>query len=193
YAPWTRADDPLGFAMKVRSLRANPYKFWRGSRELFWVWCQTHCRDWMSDADAVMTCHGDPHFGNIGAYASADGFGKLAFGMVDFDDSHRLPFQFELLQGIVTLRLVAQANHLDVSDALIGQVLRDYRAAAESQKDATQLLANDPIARELLQSHADYHSVIERLTESGNFRPTIVDENGQTKEILRPARDQADE
>src|SRR4051812_17235478 len=41
YAPFTAADDPLGFPMKVRNLSTNSYRFWRGAKELFYEWAKT--------------------------------------------------------------------------------------------------------------------------------------------------------
>ena len=65
-------------------------------------------RAWLADRDAYVTQQGDQHLGNIGTYLAAGEFGTLGFGMVDFDDSQTLPFQFELLQGVISLRLAAE-------------------------------------------------------------------------------------
>src|SRR5688572_24617712 len=66
YAPFTADGDPFGFPMKVRSVASDPYKFWRGTKDLFYAWCAEHARDWLADRDAYVWSHGDPHVGNIG-------------------------------------------------------------------------------------------------------------------------------
>src|SRR5689334_1763157 len=65
YAPYTSSDDPVGFPMKVRNLaKDNYYRFWRGSKELFYEWCKTNVADWMADQEAYLRIHGDLHPGN---------------------------------------------------------------------------------------------------------------------------------
>src|SRR5689334_22384905 len=49
YKPYTSADDPLGFPMKLRNLSTNPYRFGRGAKELFYLWCKTNAADWLAD------------------------------------------------------------------------------------------------------------------------------------------------
>src|SRR5690606_17738103 len=101
YAPYLDPRDPLAWPMKVSSLTADPYKFWRGSKDLYYAWARTACADWLADQASYGVTHGDLHLGNIGTYAS--GWGTVSFGMVDFDDSAHLPVQLELLQGMITL------------------------------------------------------------------------------------------
>src|SRR5688500_5435699 len=51
YAPYTEADDALGFPMKVRNLSAGPFRFWRGAKELFYDWAKTNTADWLADRE----------------------------------------------------------------------------------------------------------------------------------------------
>ncbi|MDB5322912.1 MAG: hypothetical protein JWN40_4543 [Phycisphaerales bacterium] len=150
YAPYTAASDPFGFPMKARNLSTNAYRFWRGSKELFYVWCKTHAADWLADQPAYLRIHGDLHPGNMGVYPAATGaLGEhIAFGAVDFDDSARLPFQIELLEGSITFQLLAKHRQVKLDAARLDQVLAamldTYRAALLADQTPTQLLDNDP-------------------------------------------------
>lgn len=133
YAPYMDPDDPLALPLKLRSLTQNPYKFWRGSKDLFFKWCKSNASDWFADTGTFTPCHGDLHLGNIGSYACDRGWGVLALGMVDFDDSATLPFQIELLQGLISLRLAGRQNSIALNDAeadrLTNTLLDAYRVA----------------------------------------------------------------
>src|SRR3954464_13718680 len=148
YGPYVDPNDPLAFGAKVRALSADRYAFWRGAKDLFFLWCKNNTQNWLADKEAFLRQEGDQHLGNVGTYITGRNFGTLAFGMVDFDDSHRLPFQFELLQGIITLRLAAGENKISIDDdqldQLISTVLENYEIGANSTLDATELLASDP-------------------------------------------------
>jgi len=138
----------------------------------------------------MMVCHGNPVPAAIGSYAPAGAFGKLAVGMVHFDDAAAVPFQLELLQGIITLRLLAQQNGIDLTDAQVDQVLAAqidaYGAACLADRDPTAQLADDPWVARLLSSQSSYTDVLERYTSVGQFRRSIEDADGQPREILRP-------
>src|SRR5215208_1751727 len=149
YGPYVDPADPLAFPAKIRSLSIDRYNFWRGAKDLFFIWCKNNTQKWLSDKESYVRQEGDQHLGNVGTYMTGRNFGTLAFGMVDFDDSHNLPFQFELLQGIITLRLAAEENQIslddDQLDQLISLVLENYENAANSTASATDLLADDPM------------------------------------------------
>ena len=51
YAPLMSPEDPLGFAMKVRNLSADPYRFWRGAKEPFYAWAKENptVQQWLKD------------------------------------------------------------------------------------------------------------------------------------------------
>jgi uncharacterized protein (DUF2252 family) len=191
------AEDPLAFPMKVRAVAADKSGLWRGGKDLFFRWCRDHARDWLVDQEAYVTQQGDPHLGNVGTYLAAGEFGTLAFGMVDFDDSHRLPFQYELLQGIISLRLVAGEAGIGLDgpalDRLISQTVDAYAAAAASGRTATDLLRNDPDVSKLLGgARRDYATELSQYTSGGKFVPVRATRK-EVKDVLRPAMERADE
>lgn len=200
YTSYMSPDDPLAFSMKIKSLSSDPYKFWRGSKDLFYLWCKQNASDWLADEQAYLPNHGDLHLGNIGTYAAEGKFGELAFGMVDFDDSGRLPFQFELMQGLITLHLTAEQNGIAISDAqqteLAELLFQTYRNAVNSRRNATNLLADDAVVKALLEKGRKKPcdaELQEYLGGDGAFRALVHGGKAKLKEILRPADQRADE
>ncbi len=197
YGPFVDSKDPLAMPAKVRSLSADRYAFWRGAKDLFFLWCKNNTQTWLDDKDAYVRQEGDQHLGNVGTYITGRNFGTLAFGMVDFDDSHRLPFQFELLQGIITLRLAAEENKISIDDdqldQLISTVLENYEIGATSMQDATDLLTNDPTINRMkvrLARKNYAHEINEYTDNSQKLRPLAP--LRKPKDIFRPAMDKAD-
>jgi len=197
YGAYVDANDPLAFPAKVRSLAIDRYNFWRGAKDLFFVWCKNNTQKWLADKEAYVRQEGDQHLGNVGTYMTGRNFGTLAFGMVDFDDSHNLPFQFELLQGIITLRLAAEESQIslddDQFDQLISSVLENYENAANSTATATDLLADDPVLvhMKIRLGKKNYPKELNEYTEnSAKLRPFAP--LRKPKDVFRPAMDKAD-
>jgi hypothetical protein len=192
YAPYTEADDALGFPMKVRNLSAGPFRFWRGAKELFYEWARTNTADWLADKDAYVRIHGDLHPGNLGLYHSQGKFGRnVAFGAVDFDESAKLPFQVELLQGVVTFQLLANQRRVKMegeqADQIIAAMLEAYRASLESTQTPTELLEEDRWVGKLLKDarKRDYEDELKKYVKAEQFVTTVTDKSGQPKEVLR--------
>jgi len=197
YGPYVDPNDPLAFAAKVRALSVDRYGFWRGAKDLFFLWCKNNTQDWLADKQSYVTQEGDQHLGNVGTYMTGRNFGSMAFGMVDFDDSHKLPFQFELLQGIITLRLAAEENKVslddDQLDQLISSVLENYENAASSTGDATDLLADDPtiVHMKIRLAKKNYAKELNEYTDNSmKLRPAAPIR--KVKDVFRPAMDRAD-
>jgi hypothetical protein len=197
YAPLMSPEDPLGFAMKVRNLSADPYRFWRGAKEPFYAWAKDNptVQQWLNDAAARIVVHGDLHPGNIGLYASHGKFGReLAFGAVDFDETAKLPFQVELLQGAITFQLLAREKSMKLTDAdtrqLIDAILEAYRTTLDSDKTATELLQQDPWVGKLLrEAEKDkYKEELEKYVEGDKFVQRVLDKRGKVKEVLRETK-----
>ena len=192
YAPYLDADAPTGWPMKVRSLTEGDYKFWRGSKDLFFRWTRESCEDWLADPAAYVASHGDVHLSNVGSYAAAGDWHDASFGLVDFDESARLPFQLDLLECLVTLRLVAAGNKIDVSDAewrrMSATLLDNYAAAFAGGETAGDLLADvKPVAKLVKRAEkGEYAEELEKLTENGKFRRAIFGKAGEVKDLLSP-------
>lgn len=189
YVPYLDPTDPFGWPAKVNAIASDEYKFWRGTKDLYYAWCKRHCTDWLADPQSTVLAHGDLHPGNIGSYAASGPIGTMAFGLVDFDDAARLPFQIELLHGFITLRLMAAQHGLDVASAE-QTLLNHYRAAlTASDQDATTLLASDADAIAMCRPAAgvDYSTAVSDILDaSGRFRPVIHNAKGTVTDLLRP-------
>ncbi len=203
YQPFMNPNDPLGFPMKVKSLSADPYTFWRGSKDLFCLWCKTNAADWMADKDAVVLSHGDLHLGNIGTYATAGKLGEVSFGAVDFDEACNLPFQFELLQGLVTLRLTARKSQLLVTDEQTGELAKilvdSYRQALQGEETVEQSLIDDRLFKQMTSAAKDSmykKDELKKFCKDEKFVAAVYNKKGDLrglpKDILRPAAGSAD-
>ncbi len=189
YAPYLNEQDPFSLPMKIRSLAADEYKFWRGSKDLFFQWSKQNCADWLKDKSTFLPNHGDLHLGNIGSYVTEDGLDTLGFGMVDFDDSSRLPFEFELLQGLITLDLVAEQTKITLSPQqqaqLEAKLFESYRYAVNSQRNARDLLKGDATVDKLIAKAGKkpYADELEKFTKDGRFR-ALVGKKDKITDIL---------
>jgi uncharacterized protein (DUF2252 family) len=195
YKPYTSTEDPLGFPMKLRNLSTNPYRFGRGAKELFYVWCKSHTADWLADQGAYLRVHGDLHAGNIGLYLSQGEFGQhVAFGAVDFDESARLPFQLELLGGVVSFKLLADHRRIGVDavkmEVLVAAMLDAYQASLASDQTPTKLLENDRWVAALLKDarKRDYARELDKYVNKGQFVSVVEDRSDRAKEILQPVK-----
>lgn len=103
-------------SLKVRSLSRGPYDFFRGTADLYYVWCKSNCADWLAAKDTSVMLHGDVHPGNTGTYvATPDGGPRLAYSLVDFDEAFEGPFQLDMLRAATSLRFAAAENGLTLS------------------------------------------------------------------------------
>jgi len=48
YGPYVDPKDPLAFPAKVRALSTDRYAFWRGAKDLFFLWCKNNTQDWLA-------------------------------------------------------------------------------------------------------------------------------------------------
>jgi uncharacterized protein (DUF2252 family) len=200
YGPYCVPGDDLSFPLKVLSLSADQHAFWRGSRDLFFTWAAEHARDWLADPGAYVLNHGDLHLGNIGSYAKEGQLGDKAFGPVDFDDTARLPFQSELLQGMIALRLVARENQIDLGrrrEALARAMFDAYRTAVASDKTTLELVSDERRVGKFIDAAVteSYDKTLKKFTDGrGRFLPYVTTKKDKAvKEILRPARERTDD
>lgn len=193
YGPFVSQTDPTGWAMKVQSVASDPYKFWRGTKDLFFRWSIDTCSDWYADRASYVPSHGDLHLGNIGAYFAGD-WGNLAFGMVDFDDGAELPYQLELLSGVITLELIAQTNGIALDDSsravLTRSLIDEYMRSIQSDQNATQRLAEHPAVTKLLRKAGrEYAPSLREFTEGQRIVKVIRTGKGEVKDLFLPAND----
>ena len=200
YGQFTNAEDPHSFPMKVWAVSQDQFAFWRGGRDVFFRWVKDNCDDWLGDKGAYVLNHGDLHLGNIGSYAREGRLGATSFGMTDFDDTARLPFQIELLQGLISLRLAARENDIPLNGARRDELARAmfdaYRAALLSEKSTSELVAGEQrIGQFIDQAQKDsYEAILQKFTDGqGKFKSIVTSPKEKAKEILRPAKDRADD
>lgn len=176
--------DALAWPAKVNAVAQDEFHFWRGTRDLFYTWAGKNCADWLADKSAYSVSHGDLHLGNIGSFAAGPELGKVAYGLVDFDDSARLPIQLELLQGLVTFELIARDNGISLSDdqrrALRDTLLNTYSRSLKSPP------ADLGLAK-LVKDRTDrpYEVDLKRFTQGERFRTTIEKDGQVTDRLTR--------
>jgi hypothetical protein len=127
YEGWMRAQLPGwdvtdGLAAKHDAMRESAFLFLRAT---CWRWAEaapTLCPELM-DAPAAPSV-GDAHAGNFGLWR--DAFGRLVWGVNDFDEAARLPWPLDLVRLCASIALAAPA--LAIAD-VARTVLDAYREA----------------------------------------------------------------
>lgn len=200
YAPHVDLDDPVGFSAKIASMSADRYAFWDGSRVPFLEWCEAHAPDWLAEGQPRVLSPGRVGLESVGAYATNDEQGRRGHevGLIDHDDSARLPPQVDLLQALVALRLAADRNGVPVDEprrreltaALVDAYRRSYAAPhgspvpREGQSLRQTLLSRAASAEERM---------LERYVRGGRFRPEVESRPGRPPERLFPAAQRSQE
>jgi uncharacterized protein (DUF2252 family) len=190
YGPFVSPTHPTGWAMKVRSVTSDEFKFWRGTKDLFYQWAKVHCSDWMNQPAAFVPIHGDLHPGNIGTYFAGN-HSTLAFGMIDFDDASELPFQLELLGGMVTYELIAQVQGIELSQAdretLCQTMCSTYFATLKDVRSIGEIAQGEPVVSKLLGRLAkeNYADELEMYTKDGKFR-AYTGKPSKIRDVLTP-------
>lgn len=199
YAPLCEEGE-FGWGMKVRSVLAGgegagaEAKFSTGTRELFFRWATSACVDWRGDAGGYVQSHGDVHFGNVGSYVTDLKTGAVGVGLIDFDETVALPFEMDLLQAAVTLRLAGEKDGLKMDEKMarrgVRALLAGYVEAMESGESATELLREDGRVGRLLEVDGRKtpgdaaEEFVERAGEA-TFRTEVRNKKGELKDILR--------
>lgn len=192
YAPLCVPGDPLSWPMKVDAASASALKFSTSARELYFRWAKTACADWSADFGGYVPSHGDVHFGNLGSYVSDLQSARLSLGLKDFDETASMPFQSDLLQAMVTLRLTTASGGLNLSPAqvneLAAELLAAYRSTADSGQTATEALGDDAQMGKLLEpGKKTLRAAVDQWIEGGRFKRVIVNNKGEVRDLFRPA------
>ncbi len=196
--PWLSPSDPRELPMKVRSILADEFRFFRGTDDLFYAWCRIHCADWLADDAGDVLLHGDVHIGNVGTYHAEGPVGAaIHLGLIDLDETFVGPFQLDLLRAACSIRFQAALDSTldnDAADRAVRALCNAYRAALRGQRTADQLAAEEPVLARLLdEARAGKLAKHGRKYSTGDnrpvFRPLIV-RNDVPRELLTPIDDE---
>ncbi len=191
--PHLSDSDPRTLPMKVRSLLVGPYNFFRGTADLYYDWCKVHAEDWLRDASALVTLHGDVHIGNVGTFLTGrSDTTELGFGLVDFDEAVRGPFQLDLLRALAAIRFAADERDIDIEDwnEAADELLASY-VHGVSDGISTKKLAKkyasvaDLLAKTRESNHADYVAQFCDPTNPNRFR-TVRFKKDRPSDLMEP-------
>src|SRR5580692_9680501 len=114
------------FSDKHRQMAGSPVQFLRGT---FYRWTQLFpeiCPD-LRKAPAVLSV-GDLHIASFGTWR--DGFGRLIWGIDDFDEAYPLPYANDLVRLAVSAILDASEGEINVGISNVVDVILDgYRTS----------------------------------------------------------------
>ena len=117
------------FSDKHKQMAESPVQFLRGT---FYRWTQLFpeiCPD-LRKAPAVLAV-GDLHIASFGTWR--DGFGRLIWGIDDFDEAYPLPYANDLVRLAVSAVLDASEGEINVSLSNVVDVILDgYRASLDA-------------------------------------------------------------
>src|SRR5271157_5908387 len=112
--------------LKLRTMRADPFTFFRGADQLF-------CRDWpelrpLDVGPDVLIC-GDLHLENFGAHRTTQG--DFRFDLNDFDEAVVAPCSFDVVRCATSIILASEQWKLRPSQAtgMARAYLENYRKA----------------------------------------------------------------
>jgi RNA polymerase sigma factor (sigma-70 family) len=172
YDPYLTANLSTGFAWHAAAMQKSPEAFWRGSQPLFFSWCKANCADWLGNTETWALCDADP---------GLNGMERISF-VTDADNSAPLPIQIELLQGLITVRLVAEHGYGYQDTASVPKmaaVLCDAYRAALLQDDPSE--TKPPISAD----EADVKRLVDEL--SADFKPMARGRHHRVVDLLRPS------
>lgn len=115
YAPHADLRDPLGFRAKISDMTRSPADFWRGSKVPFLRWCRDNAADWLASRDTLVLSPGRIDPASIGWYPTSTNLPTHDIALLDTFDTARIPFQLQLLEGWIALRILAQQNGIAIT------------------------------------------------------------------------------
>ena len=131
-AKYNTGRDPARLALKFRAMRADPFRFFRGSAHLFW-------EDWAAanekpDPGPLAWSCGDLHLENFGSFL---GDNRLVyFDLNDFDESALAPAACDVTRLLTSAHLAARSIGITPGETseLIDTFLGAYRTALSEGK-----------------------------------------------------------
>lgn len=199
--PHLNEKDPRELPMKLRSLRAGPYEFFRGTAELYYQWCESNCGDWVKGSTGRVQLHGDIHPGNTGTFCPEGEGGPVYFSLVDLDETFRGAWQLDLLRAATSLRFAAVDNKLKLEERewerICSALCRRYAKALLQPPSDASLQDGFKIVRKLLEkaTEEDQREHFDRFVAPGEkplFR-TLVMKKGRPADLLEPLEGAAKE
>lgn len=148
-----------GLPMKLRSILQGEFEFYRGTADLYYLWCAEHCRNWADDESVFVQLHGDVHIGNIGTLrVTGPGGTSVGFGLVDLDETIRGPFQLDLLRGAVSLRFAARDQKRPLADESW------HRIVAAMCQEYSEAISGNTLSDRLIAEHREIRALIDEAT-----------------------------
>jgi hypothetical protein len=184
YEAWVAAQGPTrraDFGYKHARMAESPFQFLRGA---YYRWAElfpSTCPDAMA-APAVLAI-GDLHIENLGTWR--DAVGRLAWGVNDFDEAHRLPYTNDLVRLAASVRLGVRAGTQIPFRRACQAILRGYADGLRRGGEPFVLEERHPVLRkqavERLRDAVLYWDKLQRLPRVRGRAPARV------KGVLRSA------
>ena len=177
YEAWVAAQGPTrraDFGYKHARMAESPFHFLRGA---YYRWAELFgdaCPEAM-DAPAVLAV-GDLHIENFGTWR--DVAGRLAWGISDFDEAHRLPYTNDLVRLAVSVRLGVPPGRQLTFRRTCQAILRGYQDGLRRGGEPYVLEDRHPVLRrqaaERLRDADQFWKKLRRLPRTGPRLPPGV-------------------
>lgn len=178
YEAWVAAQGPTrpaDFRFKHARMAENPFLFLRGA---YYRWAElfpTTCPEAM-EAPALLAV-GDLHIENLGTWR--DAAGRLAWGVGDFDEAHRLPYTNDLVRLAASVRLGVPGRLQIPFRRACQAILRGYADGLRRGGDPFVLEDRHPVLRrqavERLRDAVAYWNQLRRLPRARRGVPAGVE------------------
>ncbi len=186
--------DPLAWPLKLEVISRDPYAFFRGTADLFYLVCHQRLATLSHSGAPTVRLHGDVHVGNIGTYQSNGPLGSdIGVGLVDWDETVDGPYYLDLLRAGVALRYTAKVNGLRLQNRAIALVhdalVEAYDEAISGDITATSLARTEASLQRLIKD-ARGKSLKKKLGKhiefkTLRFRP-MRQKRGRVTELTQP-------
>lgn len=189
YEAWVSGQIPVvknQLVVKHKKLSKDPVQFLRGT---FYRWAQILpevCPD-LIKAPRVLAV-GDLHIASFGTWR--DGFGRLIWGIDDFDEAYSLPYTNDLVRLAVSAVLDASDGNIKVGVRNACEVILDgYQSSVEVGGKPFVLEENHKWLRGIALDHLDVPSVFwKKMDKLPTARNNIAPEARKALVSMLPAK-----
>lgn len=165
------SEKPWGLPSRIAQMSQSEYSFWLGSRDHFVRWTKSHYSELVNPDQLCVVSAPVLNLNRVNQYPTAQGFGVMACGSLDWQNSTYVNPTLDLLQQAIAVELWGREHGvvLDHQDRLmmIDRLVRGYRFSMGQPYGFKYGIATEHItAGEPIPGALDsYQQMVDHLTD----------------------------